>query len=304
MVGPVLRRRTVAGQGVQLSVHEGAERLARQVDIGLAALGEIHRRVQRIVGVALIAEAVLEHEVQHPGAVRVGVGPDVGARRQEAVRPALGEGAVGEQGGGDGLQRQRGAELHHHVGLAVEVEVGLNGAGAQHHVEAQLALLGHIGAHDVIAALGHDGDVLAPPQGVEAQPQEAEIQLVRDLLDLHQVLAGLVADVVNVLQRGARQFELSARLQADRGAEALGVPALQGDDVVALQHRRPAEARQPVQHGLDAAGTVIGRAAQGRFVEAELLVLGADAPLIAGLFALRHGVDQLVSGKGRRVGHL
>uniref|UniRef100_A0A0N4ZIQ9 HTH araC/xylS-type domain-containing protein n=1 Tax=Parastrongyloides trichosuri TaxID=131310 RepID=A0A0N4ZIQ9_PARTI len=350
VVGPVLRRRPIARQDVQLAFDEGAERLARQVDIGLAALGEIHRRIQRIVGVALIAEAVLEHEAQHPGAVRVGVRPDVGARRDEAVRLALGEGAVGEQGGGDGLQRQRRAELlhhvrfaeavleheaqhpgavrvgvrpdvgarrdeavrlalgegavgeqgggdglqrqrraelHHHVGFGIEVEVGLNGAGAQHHVQAQPALPGHIGAHDVIAALGHDGDVLAPPQGVETQPQEAEIQLVRDLLDLHQVLAGLVADVVDGLQRRARQFELTARLQADRGAEALGVLAFQGDNVIAFQHRRPAEARQPVQHGLDAAGAFIGRAAQGRLVEAELLVLRADPPLVLGLLALR-----------------
>jgi len=171
-------------------------------------------------------------------------------------------------------------------------------------IEAQLALLGHVGAHDVIAALGHDGDVLAPPHRVEAQAQEAQVQLVRDLLDLHQVLAGLVADVVDVLQRGARQFELTARLQADRGAEALGVLALQGDDAAGFLDRRPAEALQARQHGQDAVLALIGGATQGRLVEAELLVLGADAPLVAGLLALRHGVDQLVSGKGRRVGHL
>src|SRR3546814_1404571 len=61
-----------------------------------------------------------------------------------------------------------------HVGLAVEVEVGLDGAGAQHHVEAQRPLLRHIGAHDGVAALGHHRHVLAPPQRIEAGPEEAD----------------------------------------------------------------------------------------------------------------------------------
>jgi len=48
------------------------------------------------------------------------------------------------------------------------------------------------------------------------------------------MLAGLRTDVVDVLQRRARQLELAARLQADRGGIALGVLLLQGDDMAAL----------------------------------------------------------------------
>ncbi|MNN33521.1 hypothetical protein D3C81_1472830 [compost metagenome] len=202
------------------------------------------------------------------------------------------------------MQRQRGAELHDHVGFGIEVEVGLDGAGAQHHVEAQRALLGHIGAHDAVAALGHDRHVLAPPQGIETGAEEAEVQLVRDLLVLHQVLAGFRTDVVDGLQRRARQLELAARLQTDRGGEALGVFALQGDDVAGFLHRRPAKALQAGQHGQDAVLALIGGATQGGLVEAELLVFGADAPLVGRLLALRHGVDQLLFRKRRRVGHL
>ncbi len=217
MVCPILHRSALAGQGIDLALDEGAERLARQVVIDLAALGEIHRGIQRIVGIALIAEAILEDEIEHSGPVGIGIGPDIGAGAQEAVGATLGKGAVGEQGRGNGLQCQRGAELHHHVGLGLKVQIGLDGRGAQHHVQAQPALLGHIGAHNVVAALGHDRDFLARPQGVEADAQEAQVQLIRDLLDLHQVLAGFRTDVVDRLQRGTRQFELSARFQADRG---------------------------------------------------------------------------------------
>jgi hypothetical protein len=42
------------------------------------------------------------------------------AERQEAVGLALGERRIGEQRGGDRLQRQRHAELLHHVGFAAK----------------------------------------------------------------------------------------------------------------------------------------------------------------------------------------
>ena len=145
VVVPVLEGRIFAGQGGQFPGLEIAERLARGVDVFAVALGEIHRRVQGVVGIAFEAETVLVHEAQHAGAVGVGVGPDVGAGRQEAVGPSLGEGRTGEQGRGDGLQRQGGAELHHHVGFGIEVQVRLDGASAQHHVQTQGPDLGHIG---------------------------------------------------------------------------------------------------------------------------------------------------------------
>ena len=188
--------------------------------------------------------------------------------------------------------------------LAVEIEVRLDGAGAQHHVQAQRPDLGHIGAHDVIAALGHDRDLLSGPQRVETGAQEADADLIGDLLDLHQVLAGLVADVVDGQERRARQLQLAARLQADRGDETLGIAALQPDQDAVFLHAGPAEPLQPLKQGLDPASALIGGARQGILVEAELLVLGADAPLVLGLGALGHGLDQSVSGKRRVLGHL
>src|SRR3546814_21038187 len=68
---------------------------------------------------------------------------------------------VGEQGGGERLKRKADAELLHHVRLAAIVEVGLDGAGPQHHVEAEVPDARHVPQHDAVTPLGHDGQVLA-----------------------------------------------------------------------------------------------------------------------------------------------
>jgi hypothetical protein len=129
VVGPVLQRRLLARQRRQLAREEIAEDWPL-ASILAVAIDEVHRHVEHVVDVALEAEAVLEHEGQHAGAVRVGVGPDVRAVALEAVGLAFGERRVGEQRGGDRLQRQRHAELLHHVGFGGEVEIHLHGAGA------------------------------------------------------------------------------------------------------------------------------------------------------------------------------
>ena len=89
MVGEIGDARLLAGQAGQAPVEEIAEGLAGDVDIMAVAEHEIHRHVERVIEIALIAEAVLEHEGQHAGAIGVGVRPDVAAEGEEAVGPAL-----------------------------------------------------------------------------------------------------------------------------------------------------------------------------------------------------------------------
>src|SRR4029079_4354373 len=59
-VGPVRQRRPLAGKCVVAALEEGTERGARDVDILIAALDEIHRYVERVVDIALKTHAVLE----------------------------------------------------------------------------------------------------------------------------------------------------------------------------------------------------------------------------------------------------
>src|SRR3546814_7343063 len=83
---PILLRRLLARKGGQPAIQEVPEALARRVDIAAVAVDEIHRHIERIVGIAFIAEAVLEHEGQHAGAAGVGVRPDMAAIDRKSTR--------------------------------------------------------------------------------------------------------------------------------------------------------------------------------------------------------------------------
>ena len=61
----------------RLPCQEIAERGAGDVDVAAVAIDEVHRHVERILDVAVVAHAALEHERQHAGAVAVGVAPDL-----------------------------------------------------------------------------------------------------------------------------------------------------------------------------------------------------------------------------------
>ena len=79
MIVPIVHRRLLARQDRQFALEEIAERQASGVDVFAVAINKVHRHIERIVGVALIPKAILEHERQHPGPRRIGVGPDMAA---------------------------------------------------------------------------------------------------------------------------------------------------------------------------------------------------------------------------------
>ncbi|KZS00494.1 Uncharacterized protein APZ42_003179, partial [Daphnia magna] len=178
VVDPVAHQRDLARKGWQAAGDEVAEGLAARVEVATVAVDEVHRHIEHPVDIPLEAEPLLENERQDAAAIGVCIGPDVAAEAAEAVGLALGEGRVGEERGRDRLQGQGHAELLHHVRFGRIVQVHLHGTGTQHHVEAERAALGHILAHDLVAALGHPGDVGACPFRVEAQPQHAGAELL------------------------------------------------------------------------------------------------------------------------------
>ena len=290
MVVPIGKPWQFARQDRQLTLHEIAEAETRGVDILAVAEDEIHRHVEHVIDIAFIAEAILEHEGQHTGARRIGIGPDMAPVRHEAVGAALGKGRGSKERGRERLKCQAHPELLHHVGLARIVEVGLDGAGAQHHVEPHAADARHMVQHDLVAALGHDRQFGARLVGPHADAEEAEPELGADFLDLLQVAAGFGAGLMQIFERRARQFKLARGFQAD-GA----VAARERDDMTALDHRLPAEARERHQKVADAAGFVVARRPVIAGAIDEFLVLGADPPPLLGLFALDHGGRELVA---------
>ena len=279
VVGEIAQRRLGAGQVVQPPVHEVAEPAAGHVDVVAVSIDEIHRHVvHQPGGILLEAESILEHHRRDAGAVVVGVGPDKGAVGLEAVRPALGEGGVGEQCGGQRLQQQPAAQFAHHVGFGGVVEVHLYGTGAGHHVQAARPDQRHVAAHDGVAALRHPRQVLAPGQRMEAERGETDPQVLGDAAHLSEMGLHLGSGVVQRFDRSTRQFELAGGFQRDRRAALL-----QADDVVVVGDRGAVIAQQPGQQIADrarlAVGGKIGRRGQVVLAEAELLVFRADAPL-------------------------
>ena len=296
MIDPVTRGRQFARQNRKLTLQKVAEAEPRRVDIFAVAIDKVHRHIEHVLGIALVPEPVFEHEAEHPGAGRVGVGPDVAAVGEVAVGLALGKRRIGEQRGCERLQRQRGTEFFHHVGLARIVEVDLNGAGPQHHVEAHGADAGHMPQHDFVAALGHDRQFVAGLVRPHSEAQKTLAGLGPDRLDLIEVPPGFGAGLVQVFQRRARQFQLPGRFQTDRA-----VAARQRDNVAAFDHRLPAVVLKRFEQIADpalfsiAGGVVIGGAID------QFLVFGPDPPSLTRLFALGHRGDQLVAAFDHRI---
>ena len=126
---------------------------------------------------------------------------------------SLGERRIGEQRRGDGLQGQADAHLPDHVGLVAEIQIDLHRGAAQHHVEAEIAARRHIGAHDVVARLGHYMDVLAPPFGLKADADEGDAEIVRHMLDLGEMGMDLGTGLMKVGDRRPGQLELASGLE-------------------------------------------------------------------------------------------
>src|SRR6185312_3152506 len=296
VVGPVLHGRLGAGQRGEFAGHEALEVLAGEVDVPAVLVAEVHRYVEDVVDVALVAEAVGEHEVEHAGAVGVGVGPDVRAVGQIAVWTSFRERRIGEQRGGDRLQREAGAEFLDHVRFGREIQVHLHGAGARHHVQAERADLGHVFAHDLVAALGHPRHLVAPPLRLEAHAEETQAHAVGHRAHFLQMRIHLAAGLVDGFQRRAGELQLAGRFQRD-----IRLVAGERDRNIAFAGDLPAvTCGDAFQQRPDAALALERRSAQVVGAEAELLVLGADAPSLARLLARGEVVDQLLApGDGR-----
>ena len=221
-----------------------------------------------------------------------------GAVGEEAVGLAVEEGRIGEERGGDRLERQADAHLLHHVGFAREVEIGLDGAGPIHHVEAAAADLRHVAGHDGVARFRHHRRLGERPFRARRPSRGSRGRAGRAFAHLGEMGGDLAAGVVDRAHGRAGELELAAGLERD-GAAADRVG--EADDVALVEDRMPAEEEfHGLEQPLDAARAVIGDRRQIIDAEAEFLVLGADPPAIRRLAALFDRRDKLVARFDRR----
>jgi hypothetical protein len=179
-----------------------------------------------------------------------------------------------------------------------EIEIGLHRAGAEHHVEAQVADLGHVVRHDAIASLGHHRRFGARPFRTHADAEKPDAERRRHLAQLHKVRDQFGRGLMHGFDRRARKFELPAGLERDRAAAG---NVEQADDRLALHDRLPAqEIAHPLQHRANAALSGIGHRLVPGEREGQFLVLGADAETLGRLAALLEPMHELVARLDRR----
>ena len=154
----------------------------------------------------------------------------------ESIELAVGERRIGEQGGDRRLQRQAHAHFGHHVPFAHEVEIGLDGRGAKHHVEAAGSDFRHIAGHDRVAALRHRRRLGKRPFGAHAQGQKADAERLGHDAASGEMTIELVRGRVRVVERRARELKLSSRLERDG---PLAASVIKADQVPAVLECRP-----------------------------------------------------------------
>ena len=202
-------------------------------------------------------------------------------------RPSL-EGRIGPERRHHRLQGEPNPEHARHSGLRIEVEVHLHRTGRLHHLQSERPLLRHVGPHDRVAVLGHPRHLRARPLRMMPETEEPDVHLAGDHLDLLQVLADLVAGLVDGHHGGTGQLELSGGLESD------GPPVrLRERDRESLLHNRfPAEACEALEERPDSARALVRQRPQVLQPIGELLVLGADPPPLPGLAPLLHVFNQ------------
>ena len=259
---------------------------------------EVHGDVEQIVDIALEPEAVLEDEGQDAAAVGIGVRPDMAAVAEEAVGLAQLERRVGPESGRDRLQREADPEHLDHRRFRVEVEIDLDRAGGLHHLQAHGPDLGHVFAHDLVAALGHPRHVGKRPFRIVAETEEADVHFAGDFLHLVQVLVHLATGLVDVLKGGAGKLDLAGRFEGDAAAVLHG----QGDDVVLLVDGGPAEADKAFEQGANSPLALVFEGTEIIQAIGELLVFGADPPVFLRLAPLFQVLQELALVGDRRGG--
>ncbi len=235
------------------------------------------------------AEPFVENKRQHAGPIRIRIGPDKTAETLVTARLAFDERRICKKRRRDRLQSETDPHFLDHVRFGRIIEIYLHSAAAEHHIEAVVALLGHILAHNLITAFGHPPDIFAARLGIEAEAQYSGADLFADRLHFIEMGMHFAASLMDRLQHGSGKLELTARLQRDRRTIGLS----QGNDVLTFINGLPTKTRQAYQQLSNTRRTFVFQAAEIRELVDEFFVLGADSPLLRRLTAALQIFDEL-----------
>src|SRR5262249_9267851 len=138
----------------------------------------------------------------------------------------------------------------------------------------QRAYRRHVRTHDSVPALRHPLDRVHRAHRLNAEPEEDDTQLRAHAHDLVDVLNELLVRAMDARALFSAELELPSGLDRD----VRGTPC-QGYEAAMPALRLPAEPLcEPLEHGLDASLPTEGRGNATFLEDADLLVLGSDAP--------------------------
>ena len=180
-----------------------------------------------------------------------------------------------------------------HIGFAGIIEIDLNGAGAQHHVEAHAANARHVAQHDFITPLWHNRQLFPGFIRPKAKAQKGLSGLFANRFNLFQMPPRFGACLMQVFKRRTGQFKLPRRLQTDVSVRALHCDNVSRTVAGGFCDGFPAKFLRRHQQVADTAGFIIRRRVMIAGAIDEFLVLCTNAPALRGLFAFGHDRNQL-----------
>src|SRR5687767_13652772 len=129
-----------------------------------------------------------------------------------AIQLAIADGRVSEHGNKDGCQSHARAKLYHGILFVTVIDIGLDSRRLLHHALAQPADFGHIGPHDSVPFFWHPLDFMQSAHRLHAQSEENNVERLRNLQQLADVLSEFSIGAVNAVARFTAKLDLSAGL--------------------------------------------------------------------------------------------
>ncbi len=261
-----------------------------EIDVLMIANQEVHRHVERVLGVILERAIGAEDELRNPAALVVGIGPDMSAKAVIAVEAAVAQRRVRENCVQQRHDPHADAHLLHRVALVAVVEIGLHARGLLHHALPEFPLARHVRVHDVVAGFRQQLDLIDTADRLHPEAEHRRIDLTGYFDQLLYVCREFLVGAMDTVALLARQLDLPARLERDSGAIALereNMPVLVFGLEAVVSGHPPQQVFDPARAGVGDCGTVGG-------ADDDFFVLGTDAPLRPRLAARLEVADQVV----------
>ena len=182
---------------------------------GMGQVGEHHRSAQHVHRIILPTEPVIVQTGDQVRALAVKEIPHALAQQRERVLGAFEIRGVAEEPRENRADCRPHAQLADGVLLILIVDAHLCGRRTAHHAQTILPDTPQIIGHRLVPALRVDRNVGVAGVRLVTVVDQAEVQRVKNRIDLVTEAAVNLAQLLRIVQHADRAFDLGARLQGD-----------------------------------------------------------------------------------------